>query len=82
MWNVAMLDGEWLWFDATSDRGNSSEYGFLRFALTELDETKYQYAEQVFISYRIDSRYSAFLTEMAFIGHISWQQKQEMQPFF
>lgn len=46
MWNLAMLDGEWLWFDATSDRGNSSEYRFLRFALTELDETKYQYAEQ------------------------------------
>ncbi len=46
MWNLAKLDGEWLWFDATSDRGNSPEYGFLRFALTELDEMKYQYKEQ------------------------------------
>lgn len=45
MWNLAKLDGEWLWFDVTSDRGNSSEYGFLRFALTELDEVKYQYKE-------------------------------------
>lgn len=43
MWNVALLDGEWLWFDATTDRGNSSQYGFLRFALTELDGTKYRY---------------------------------------
>ncbi len=46
MWNLAKLDGEWLWFDATSDRGNSPEYGFLRFALKELDETKYQYKEK------------------------------------
>lgn len=46
MWNLAKLDGEWLWFDVTSDRGNSSEYGFLRFALTELDGTKYQYKER------------------------------------
>ena len=45
MWNLAKLDGEWLWFDATSDRGNSGEYGFLRFALSELDGTKYQYTE-------------------------------------
>ena len=45
MWNLAQLDGEWLWFDATSDRGNSGEYGFLRFALSGLDGTKYQYEE-------------------------------------
>lgn len=45
MWNLAQLDGEWLWFDATSDRGNSSKYGFLRFALLELDEVKYHYEE-------------------------------------
>ena len=45
MWNLAQLDGEWLWFDATSDRGNSGEYGFLRFALSELDEAKYHYEE-------------------------------------
>lgn len=46
MWNLAEIDGEWFWFDATSDRGNSSEYGFLRFALTELDAMKYQYDEE------------------------------------
>lgn len=43
MWNVALLEGQWLWFDATMDRGNSGEFGFLRFALAELDGTKYQY---------------------------------------
>lgn len=46
MWNLAELDGQWLWFDATLDQGNSSEYGFLRFALTELDEMKYHYDEE------------------------------------
>lgn len=46
MWNLAKLDGEWLWFDATIDRGSSSEYGFLRFALAELDDVKYHYREQ------------------------------------
>ena len=45
MWNLAKLDGEWLWFDATTDRGSSGEFGFLRFALSELDGTKYQYTE-------------------------------------
>lgn len=43
MWNIALLDGQWLWFDATSDRGSTGEFGFLRFGLTELDETKYQW---------------------------------------
>lgn len=43
MWNIALLDGQWLWFDATSDRGSTGEYGFLRFALAELDSTKYQW---------------------------------------
>lgn len=43
MWNIACLDGEWLWFDAAVDRGNVPEYGFLRFALTELDGTKYKW---------------------------------------
>ena len=43
MWNIALLDGEWLWFDATSDRGSTGEFGFLRFGLTELDSTKYQW---------------------------------------
>ena len=41
MWNIANIDGQWLWFDATSDRGMSPEYGFLRFALTDLDTVKY-----------------------------------------
>ena len=45
MWNVARLDGEWLWFDATTDRGSTGEFGFLRFALTELDPMKYHYEE-------------------------------------
>lgn len=45
MWNVARLDGEWLWFDATIDRGSSGQFGFLRFALKELDSTKYHYDE-------------------------------------
>lgn len=43
MWNIALLDGQWLWFDATSDRGSTGEYGFLRFALAKLDSTKYQW---------------------------------------
>lgn len=43
MWNIAFLDGQWLWFDATVDRGNSGEYGFLRFALEELDPAKYHW---------------------------------------
>ena len=43
MWNIALLDGQWLWFDATSDRGSTGEFGFLRFALAELDSTKYQW---------------------------------------
>ena len=43
MWNIALLDGQWLWFDATSDRGSTGEFGFLRFGLTELDGKKYQW---------------------------------------
>ena len=45
MWNIAKLDGEWLWFDATADRGSTGEFGFLRFALAELDPTKYRWNE-------------------------------------
>ena len=45
MWNIAEIDGEWLWFDATMDRGSDGEFGFLRFALTELDKSKYQWNE-------------------------------------
>lgn len=43
MWNIAYLEGVWRWFDATTDRGNSGEYGFLRFALEDLDTTKYRW---------------------------------------
>lgn len=43
MWNLALLDGQWLWFDATSDRGSTGEFGFLHFGLTELDNTMYQW---------------------------------------
>ena len=46
MWNIALLDGQWLWFDATSDRGSTGEFGFLRFALTELDSTKYTWDQE------------------------------------
>lgn len=45
MWNIARIDGWWLWFDATMDRGSTGEFGFRRFALTELDKNKYQWNE-------------------------------------
>lgn len=41
MWNIAQIDGEWLWYDATADRGNSSEYGLYHFGLNELDAFQY-----------------------------------------
>ena len=43
MWNIAQIDGRWLWFDATSDRGSDGQFGYLRFALEYLDEDKYQW---------------------------------------
>ena len=43
MWNLARLDGEWLWFDATSDRGGSPSFGFRHYALEELDGKQYQW---------------------------------------
>lgn len=43
MWNLAKVDGKWLWFDATSDRGISPRSSFRYFALEELDETRYQW---------------------------------------
>ena len=46
MWNIALLDGQWLWFDATADRGSTGEFGFLRFGLTELDGTKYAWDQE------------------------------------
>ena len=41
MWNIARIEGQWLWFDATSDRGITSPDSFRQFALTELDPERY-----------------------------------------
>lgn len=38
MWNIALLDGQWLWFDATADRSKSPQYKPRHFALAELGE--------------------------------------------
>lgn len=46
MWSIAHLDGEWLWFDATSDRGGSPAFGLRHFALEELDTTQYQWEQE------------------------------------
>ena len=43
MWNIARINGQWLWFDSTSDRGSDGRFGFLRFALEQLDPDKYQW---------------------------------------
>ena len=45
MWNIAQLDGQWLWFDATADRGLSPERGLRHFALAELDAQQYEWDE-------------------------------------
>ncbi len=37
MWNIARLDGAWLWFDATADRGMSPKFELRHFAREELD---------------------------------------------
>lgn len=37
VWNIARLDGQWLWFDATADRGMSPQFEFRHFAQEELD---------------------------------------------
>lgn len=37
MWNIARLDGQWLWFDATADRGISPQFELRHFAREELD---------------------------------------------
>ena len=37
MWNIAQLDGQWLWFDATADRSASPQYQPRHFAQAELD---------------------------------------------
>ena len=44
MWNIARIDGQWLWFDATSDRGLTPD-SFRQFALTELDTERYTWEQ-------------------------------------
>lgn len=38
-----LLDGQWLWFDATADRGSTLEFGLRHFAVEELDSTQYRW---------------------------------------
>lgn len=38
MWNIAYLDNQWLWFDATADRGASHHLELRHFARKTLDE--------------------------------------------
>lgn len=38
MWNIARLDGAWLWFDATADRGLSPQFELQHFAQGELED--------------------------------------------
>lgn len=38
MWNIAQLDGQWLWFDATADRSASPQYQPRHFAQSELED--------------------------------------------
>ena len=38
MWNIAYLDNQWLWFDATADRGLSPKFELCHFAQEELEE--------------------------------------------
>ena len=45
MWNIARIDSQWLWFDATSDRGISTPDSFRQFALTELDTERYTWEQ-------------------------------------
>lgn len=40
MWNLAKVDGQWLYFDATSDRGRSA-YGFSYFGVGAEDLVRY-----------------------------------------
>lgn len=43
MWNMIYLDHEWLWCDATADRGNTRLYGLNHFGLHELDVNQYHW---------------------------------------
>lgn len=38
MWNTALIDGQWLWFDATADRTKSPQYKLRHFAQEKLGE--------------------------------------------
>lgn len=38
MWNIAWIDGQWLWFDATADRTKSPQYMPRHFAQEKLGE--------------------------------------------
>ena len=44
MWNIARIDSQWLWFDATSDRGLTPD-SFRQFAMTELDHERYTWEQ-------------------------------------
>lgn len=46
MWNIALLDELWLWFDATAGRGSSLQYGLRYFALESLDTQRYTWSEE------------------------------------
>lgn len=60
MWNLAKVDGQWLWFDATSDRGISPRSAFRHFAREELDETRYQWEQgDVELLLRLAEEYSS-----------------------
>ena len=37
------MDGEWLWFDTTSDRGVSPSFGLRHFGMEELDAAQYRW---------------------------------------
>ncbi|MGM9522151.1 MAG: transglutaminase domain-containing protein [Oscillospiraceae bacterium] len=47
MWNIAYLDGQWYWCDATMDRGSNSEIGMSHFAMEELDTSKYRWNQEI-----------------------------------
>lgn len=60
MWNLAKVDEEWLWFDATSDRGISPRSAFRQFAREELDGTRYQWEQgDVDLLLRLAEEYSS-----------------------
>lgn len=60
MWNLAKVDGQWLWFDATSDRGISPRSAFRHFACEELDGTRYQWEQgDVELLLRLAEEYSS-----------------------